>query len=138
MKWEDFKDKLKRGMGIPNAYIVVDYNWTADILHSYRNAMEKLIRTTDATDLNLDEMSIDKAIEYLKSLQEKYSKDWTNLQIYEDYGYESGYTLKLRGKRYETDQEYANRLKYHKERDEEKIVRDRSEYERLKALFEKQ
>ena len=138
MKWEDFKDKLKRGMGIPNAYIVVDYNWTADILHSYRNAMEKLIRTTDATDLDLNEMSIDKAIEYLQSLQEKYSKDWTDLQIYEDYCYEGGYHLKLRGKRFETDLEYANRLKYEKERDEQKIVRDRSEYERLKAFFEKE
>ena len=35
-------------------------------------------------DLDLDEMSIDKAIEYLQSLQEKYSKDWTDLKIYED------------------------------------------------------
>jgi hypothetical protein len=100
--------------------------------------MEKLIRTIDTTDLELDEMSIEGAIEYLQSLQEKYSKDWTDLQIYEDSCYEGGYHLKLRGKRFETDQEYANRLKYHKERAEEKIVRDRSEYERLKALFEKE
>ena len=37
-----------------------------------------------------------------------------------------------------TDNEYENRLKYHKERDDEKMIRDRSEYERLKALFEKE
>jgi hypothetical protein len=121
-----------------NAYFIVDYNWTAVILYSYRNAMEKLIRTIDATDLDLDEMSIDKAIEYLQSLQEKYSKDWTDLQIYEDYGYEGGYILRLRGKRYETDLEYENRLKYDKARADQQIARDFSEYERLKALFEKQ
>ena len=100
--------------------------------------MEKLIHTRDATDLDLDEMSIDKAIEYLQSLQEKYSKDWTDLQIYEDYCYEGGYHLKLRGKRYETDQEYENRLRYEKEKLEERMTRDRSEYDRLKALFEKE
>jgi len=100
--------------------------------------MQKLIHKRDTTDLDLDEMSIDKAIEYLQSLQKKYSKDWTDLQIYEDYCYEGGYHLKLRGKRFETDLEYANRLKYEKERDEEKIVRYRSEYERLKTFFEKE
>jgi hypothetical protein len=121
-----------------NTYFIVDYNWTADILYSYRNAMEKLIRTTDATDLDLNEMSIEEAIEYLQSLQEKYSKDWTDLQIYEDYCYEGGYNLKLRGKRYETDLEYENRSRREKESLERQMTRDHSEYERLKALFEKQ
>lgn len=100
--------------------------------------MQKLIHKRDTTDLDLDEMSIDKAIEYLQSLQEKYSKDWTDLQIYEDYCYEGGYNLKLRGKRFETDLEYENRMRHDKERDQQKMIRDRSEYERLKALFEKE
>jgi len=100
--------------------------------------MEKLIRARDATHLDLNEMSIEEAIEYLQSLQEKYSKDWTDLYIYEDSCYEGGYNLKLRGKRYETDLEYTNRLKNEKERDEQKMIRDHSEYERLKALFEKE
>ena len=100
--------------------------------------MQKLIHKRDTTDLDLDEMSIDKAIEYLQSLQKKYSKDWTDLQIYEDYCYEGGYHLKLRGKRFETDLEYENRLRYEKEKLEQQMTRDRSEYDRLKALFEKE
>ena len=100
--------------------------------------MEKLIHKRDTTDLDLDEMSIDKAIEYLQSLQKKYSKDWTDLQIYEDSCYEGGYYLKLRGKRFETDLEYENRMRRDKERDQQKMIRDRSEYERLKTLFEKE
>ena len=100
--------------------------------------MQKLIHKRDTTDLELDEMSIEGAIEYLQSLQEKYSKDWTDLKIYEDYCYEGGYNLKLRGKRFETDLEYENRLMYEKERLEERMTRDRSEYDRLKALFEKE
>ena len=116
----------------------VDYNWNANILYFKRNAMQKLIHKRDTTDLELDEMSIEGAIEYLQSLQEKYSKDWTDLKIYEDYCYEGGYNLKLRGKRFETDLEYENRLMYEKERLEERMTRDRSEYDRLKALFEKE
>lgn len=100
--------------------------------------MEKLIHTRNATDLELDEMSIEGAIEYLQSLQEKYSKGWTDLQIYEDPCYEGGYHLKLRGKRFETDLEYENRMRHDKERDQHKMIRDRYEYERLKALFEKE
>ena len=100
--------------------------------------MEKLIHTRDATDLELDEMSIEGAIEYIQSLQEKYSKGWTDLQIYEDPSYEGGYHLKLRGKRFETDQEYENRTRNDKERELRKLNYDRAEYERLKALFEKE
>ena len=100
--------------------------------------MEKLIHERDITDLELDEMSIEGAIEYLQSLQEKYSKDWTDLQIYEDCCYEGGYHLKLRGKRFETDLEYENRSRREKESLERQMIRDHSEYERLKALFEKE
>ena len=100
--------------------------------------MQKLIHTRDATDLDLDEMSIEEAIKYLQSLQEKYSKDWTDLQIYEDYCYEGGYNLKLRGKRFETDLEYENRSRREKESLERQMIQDRSEYDRLKALFEKE
>lgn len=100
--------------------------------------MQKLIHTRDVTDLELDEMSIEGAIEYLQSLQEKYSKGWTDLQIYEDPCYEGGYNLKLRGKRFETDIEYENRSRREKESLERQMTRDRSEYERLKALFEKE
>lgn len=100
--------------------------------------MQKLIHKRDTTDLDLDEMSIEEAIKYLQSLQEKYSKDWTDLQIYEDYCYEGAYYLKLRGKRFETDLEYENRLRYEKEKLEQQMIRDRSEYDRLKALFEKE
>ena len=100
--------------------------------------MQKLIHTRYATDLELDEMSIEGAIEYLQSLQEKYSKGWTDLQIYEDPCYEGGYHLKLHGKRFETDLEYENRSRREKESLERQMTRDRSEYERLKALFEKE
>ena len=100
--------------------------------------MKKIIHTRDVTDLELDEMSIEGAIEYLQSLQEKYSKGWTDLQIYEDPCYEGGYNLKLRGKRFETDLEYENRSRREKESLERQMTRDRSEYERLKALFEKE
>ena len=100
--------------------------------------MQKLIHTRDATDLELDEMSIEGAIEYLQSLQEKYSKGWTDMQIYEDPCYEGGYRLKLRGKRFETDLEYENRSRREKESLERQMIRDHSEYERLKALFEKE
>jgi hypothetical protein len=100
--------------------------------------MQKLIHTRDCTDLYLDDMSIDEAIEYLQSLQEKYSKDWTDLQISEDSCYEGGYHLKLRGKRFETDLEYENRMRRDKESLERQMTRDHSEYERLKALFEKE
>ena len=116
----------------------VDYNWNANILYFKRNAMQKLIHKRDTTDLDLDEMSIEEAIKYLQSLQEKYSKDWTDLQIYEDYCYEGGYNLKLRGKRFETDLEYENRSRREKESLERQMIRDHSEYERLKALFEKE
>ena len=100
--------------------------------------MQKLIYTTDAADLDLDEMSIEEAIKHLQSLQEKYSKDWTDLQIYEDSCYEGGYTLRLRGKHTETDLQYENRMRRHKESLERQMTQDHLEYKRLKALFEKE
>ena len=99
--------------------------------------MKKLIDKKNVTDLDLDEMSIEEAIKYLQSLQEKYSKDWTDLKIYEYICYEGGYRLKLCGDRFETDREYENRLRWEKESLERSMIRDRSEYDRLKALFEK-
>jgi hypothetical protein len=99
--------------------------------------MQKLIHTRDTTDLELDETTIEQAIEYLQSLKEKYSDVWTDLKIFEDPCYEGGYHLKLQGKRFETDLEYENRTRNDKEREMRKLNYDRAEYERLKALFEK-
>ena len=97
--------------------------------------MKKLIIAKDIITLDLDLMGIDEAIELFQKLKEEHSKDWTDLHINLDSYCEGGYELNLRGKRYETDEEYKNRVNYLKEREERQLANDRAEYERLKAVF---
>jgi len=98
--------------------------------------MEKLTITRDIIVLDLDRLSIDGAIDYLKELKERYENShWSDLEIYEDGCNEGGYTLKLHGRRLETDAEYENRLEYTKEAVERKNARDLAEYKRLDAIF---
>ena len=98
--------------------------------------MEKKTITKDIIALDLDHMSLDRAIDYLKELKERYENSpWMDLEIYEDYCYEGGYVLQLQGKRLETDAEYENRLKYEHEATENKRARDLAEFKRLNAIF---
>jgi hypothetical protein len=98
--------------------------------------MEKLTITKDIIELDLDRLSIDGAIDYLKELKERYENShWSDLEISEDSCYEGGYILRLHGRRLETDAEYKNRLGFAKEVVERKKARDLAEYQRLKAIF---
>lgn len=98
--------------------------------------MEKLTITRDIIELDLDGLSIDESIDYLKELKEIYENShWSDLEIYEDGCYEGGYILRLHGKRLETDAEYENRLECTKEAVERKKARDLAEYGRLRAIF---
>ena len=77
---------------------------------------------------------IDDVITHLQQFQEKY-KDYEGVRIHEDHCYEGGCTYSLQ--RLETDEEYERRLANEAEWTTRKEERERAEYERLKAKFDK-
>ena len=86
-------------------------------------------------DTNFDlEGPIDDVIVRLQNIQEIY-KNHAGVRIELDPCYDGGYTYDLQ--RLETDEEYERRLAKEGERVREREEREKAEYERLKAKFEK-
>ena len=86
-------------------------------------------------DDELDGKTLSEIIEYFQSLAEKHGQDaWFN----KEHDYDGGYWINLCRK--ETDEEEAKReaeqAQWERQRAKEIEVRDRVEYERLKAKYE--
>jgi hypothetical protein len=96
--------------------------------------------TLDCAQDILDGRTLTEAITVLQALQKKYEENTNYTKIYFDIDYDYGYDghprLLIRCDREETDKEYALRTEREDGDKVRQTVRDRTEYERLKGMFE--
>lgn len=81
--------------------------------------------------------SIQRVIDYLTSYRDApENAEFDSLNLEKEPAYEGGYYVRACGTRLETDEEEGRRIKNSAYYEEQRLQREREEYERLKVKFE--